>query len=264
MRSRSRLCLDLKNGKGTLVVPLATMRVEVKDCYLTELRVEKGKLTFVGPGGPSETDYVWAEITELCCHDNLLQSLPPLPSRLKKLCCSGNQLTSLPLLPEGLEEIDCHRNQLTSLPPLPEGVMWVYCRDNLLQSLPLLPKGLKELYCYGNRLTSLPSLPRGLEKLFCQSNLLRSLPPLPESLEELSCRSNLLGTLPPLPKGLLGLGCSDNPFSEGVDPGLVPPPLRDCVPKKAYDLYFEFTALHKERLDKVLLGVTGAPIKGSG
>lgn len=196
------------------------MRVDVSGLYLTELRVSKeGKLIKIGPYGPSETDYVWSEITKLQCSFNRLTSLPSLPKGLKKLNCSYNHLTSLPPLPEGMRTLECSKNQLTSLPSLPEG--------------------LGRLECSYNQLTSLPSLPEGLGELYCSENLLAS--------------------LPSLPGGMRVFGCSNNPFDQGVDIESVPLRFRGSVPLETYGLYVALLDQRKEQFRKMLLALPGRP-----
>ena len=144
------------------------------------------------------------------CSENLLTTLPALPSGLETLECSNNQLTALPALPSGLETLNCRYNQLTTLPALPTGLETLDCCANSLASLPILPSGLKKLNFSANKLTTLPTLPSGLESLYCGSTLLSSLPALPSGLKEFSCSMSQLTTLPALPPDLETLFCYNN------------------------------------------------------
>jgi len=129
-------------------------------------------------------------LSDLCCGDNKLSSLPVLPENLGILCCPNNNLTSLPVLPDNLNGLECSHNELTSLPVLPKNLTELYCRNNNLRSLPFLPENLQILYCDRNKLTSLPVLSKNLIYLYCYNNNLTSFPILPENLKELSYFKN--------------------------------------------------------------------------
>jgi len=53
----------------------------------------------------------------LYCYDNVLTSLPPLPTTLTQLHTQNNQLLSLPALHNGLQLILFKDNRISSLPP---------------------------------------------------------------------------------------------------------------------------------------------------
>lgn len=150
----------------------------------------------------------------LFCNNNLLTSLPVLPSSLIQLNCQSNQLTSLPTLPSSLTLIHCATNQLTTLPALPSTLSILYCSGNQLTSLPTLPSQLEVLHTGENQLTTLPPLPPSLTFLDCTNNLITSLPALPGSLTNLQCRSNQLTSLPVLPAPLYHLNCKSNQLTQ--------------------------------------------------
>jgi uncharacterized repeat protein (TIGR01451 family) len=145
-----------------------------------------------------------------CSYNQLINSLPNLPSLLIDLKCNNNQLTSLPALPNNLTTFDCYDNQLSSLPNLPNSLISLNCGINQLNSLPALPNSLINLSCYVNQLLSLPDLPNSLAALSCEANQLTTLPVLPNSLTSLLCGGNQLSSLPNLPSSLDVLNCCDN------------------------------------------------------
>ncbi len=108
----------------------------------------------------------------LYCSNNLLISLPPLPSLLTVLGCDYNQITSLPSLPNTLTDLECYDNSLTSLPILPSSLLTLSCSYNQLTSLPPLPNSLQTLDCLSNQLTNLPTLPNSINVVQCCFNLL--------------------------------------------------------------------------------------------
>ena len=158
----------------------------------------------------------FSSLTNLFCHTNRLESLPEaLPPRLTQLECSENMLTSLPTLPSGLITLSCWDNQLVSLPELPSSLYDLRCASNRLTALPeILPSGLTELWCGGNQLNSLPSLPNSLKFISCSDNQLAALPALPTDLVTLVCPSNRLTLLPALPQSLNRLYCNNNWLTE--------------------------------------------------
>ena len=89
------------------------------------------------------------------------------------------------ILPRTLKVLCCGENRLSSLPPLPEGLQVLICSYNKIEQLPLLPSTLKVLHCGSNHLTYLPPLPKGIMRLICTDNYITNLPPLPISLKEL-------------------------------------------------------------------------------
>ncbi len=168
-------------------------------------------------------------LTNLYCNNNILTSLPALPSKLTTLSCSNNKLTSLPQLPSSLTFLDCGKNNFTSLASLPSSLTTFHCYNNKLSSLPTLPSSLITLVCYKNYLTTLPNLPLSLSTLSCRYNSITSLPVLPSSLTtfycsgnkltaitipqsliDLQCDQNILASLPPLPSSLTILFCQNN------------------------------------------------------
>jgi uncharacterized repeat protein (TIGR01451 family) len=163
-------------------------------------------------------------LNNLNCLDNLLTSLPTLPSNLIFLDCNSNQLANLPTLPAGLQTLNCNANRLTSLPTLPPTLQTVNCYTNQLISLPALPPTLRDLYCYNNQLTGLPTLPATLQNLECSTNQLTNLPTLPAALQRLYCVFNQLTSLPTLPPTLQALGCFNNQLTSLPT---LPPTLQD-------------------------------------
>ena len=147
----------------------------------------------------------------LNCSNNILTSLPTLPTTLTQLDFSHNNFSSCPVLPPMLRILNCSNNPLSSLPHiLPDTLQSLACQNNLLTILPTLPTGLQTLGCPNNQLTSLPDLPSTLQTLSCGANLLTSLPTLPSGLVELDCGNNHLTTLPTLPNSITVLYCYIN------------------------------------------------------
>jgi hypothetical protein len=168
----------------------------------------------------------------LYCNNNLLTSLPPLPTTLIQLYAYNNQLLSLPTLHNGLKLIHFTGNRVSTLPPLPntlehfEGgnnsygllpellppsLKFLLCANVGLRTLPKFPDSIEELYIQANRLSELPTkLPNSLVNFDCENNRFTSLPTLPQSLKFLSCRSNLLTNLPTLHEGLIRINTEFN------------------------------------------------------
>jgi hypothetical protein len=148
-----------------------------------------------------------------------LETVPPLPSDLKRLKVNHNQLSALPEhLPVGLQWINANGNELSALPEhLPANLQEFYISDNELTALPEhLPAGLQVLYVNHNQLSALPEhLPAGLQELDASNNQLSSLPEhLPAGLQTIDVGDNQLSSLPLC---LLNVGgsvdLSNNPLS---------------------------------------------------
>ncbi|MEI6523616.1 MAG: hypothetical protein WCO37_08980, partial [Bacteroidota bacterium] len=178
------------------------------------------------PALPSTLSYLDCSITQLnslpalpssldslYCRENHLSSLSILPSSLKYLDCYGNDLSSLPVLPSSLTYLNCQYNQLTSLPSFPSTLTFLNCAYNQLSSLPTLPNSLEKLWCSYNQLSSMPALPSSLTNIICNSNQLSSLPTLPSYLTYFNCKYNQLTSLPSFPSTLTYLDCSYNQLS---------------------------------------------------
>ncbi|TVR39254.1 MAG: T9SS C-terminal target domain-containing protein [Cryomorphaceae bacterium] len=155
-------------------------------------------------------------LTELWCNGNNLTSLPELPPNLTKLICFFNQLTAIPELPSTLTELRCHSNNIITIPQLPSALTQLWCAQNNLNSLPVLPESLTQLRCGENELTALPELPISLVELQCQYNSITWLPELPPSLSMLLCHSNSLNCLPTLPLSLTNSSTSN--FNISLNP----------------------------------------------
>jgi uncharacterized repeat protein (TIGR01451 family) len=152
-------------------------------------------------------------LQQLYCAENLLTSLPNLPSSLIYLRCDKNQLTSLPSLPFTLEYLFCSWNQLTYLPSLPP-LKHLECYNNQLTNLSSLPSfSLIELNCSYNQLTTLSFLSFSMKRLVCSHNQLTDILNLSPSLIVLECGYNQLTSIPALPSSLTGLGCGFNQIS---------------------------------------------------
>lgn len=119
-----------------------------------------------------------------------LQTLPELPSHIKKLCINNNNLTELPQLPTGLKELVVKDNQLTKLPDLPVKLEKINVSGNQLTCLSALPTSLQTLSADNNHLKELLTLPASLKQLSVNANKLESLPNLPDALEELHAIDN--------------------------------------------------------------------------
>ncbi|MCW3103008.1 MAG: hypothetical protein JWO09_1448 [Bacteroidetes bacterium] len=141
---------------------------------------------------------------------NLISTIPSLPSSILKLGLNYNLISTLPTLPGSLQDLDVNYNQLTVLPSLPPTLTGLSCTHNLLTNLPAIPALVSSLYCGSNQLPVLPPLSPNLSTLNCEDNQLSSLPPLPASLSYLNCRNNQLGSLPALPPDLFKLFCNNN------------------------------------------------------
>lgn len=152
----------------------------------------------------------FANLLQLNCSGNLLQTIPPLPPMLANLSCNNNQLGALPQLPSTLVILSCSQNALTYLPPLPTGLTTLYCSYNQLLELPALPSSLTNWNCSHNQLSFLPPLPPNITSVPCYNNLLTALPELPPNLNTLNCAHNLLQSLPTLPNSIQGVDFSYN------------------------------------------------------
>ncbi len=90
---------------------------------------------------------------------------------LQNLNCGDNMLTTLPTLPTGLVDLKCYQNQLTALPVLPNTLTTLHCHVNLLTALPTLKPGLVNLWCSGNSITELPTLPSSLISMIIDGSI---------------------------------------------------------------------------------------------
>ncbi len=142
--------------------------------------------------------------------NNLLKSLPELPSNLKYLNISNNSITSLNILPNSLDNLILDNNLITSISKLPENLKYLSVKSNKLTSLSELPKKLKSLTLDNNLIASISKLPENLTKFSASNNLLTSLPELPESLTQIILDNNLIKSLPNLPNNLIQLNISHN------------------------------------------------------
>jgi hypothetical protein len=69
-------------------------------------------------------------LSVLYCPNNVLTTLPTLPTRLNILNCENNQLDALPTLPASLQILICNNNKLTTLPEFPPELRTLTCRGN--------------------------------------------------------------------------------------------------------------------------------------
>lgn len=122
--------------------------------------------------------------------------------KLGMLYCSNNLLTSLPNLPSTLFQLSCSKNQIVSLPELPSSLKFLFCENNKLTTLPELPLLLEEIDCANNEITELPSLPSSLIYLDCKNNNLDCLPTLNNNLEYIRAAGNNVVCLPNKPAGI--------------------------------------------------------------
>jgi uncharacterized repeat protein (TIGR01451 family) len=173
-------------------------------------------------------------LKSLICSNNLLDSIPPLPSKLNYLNISANKFVTLPNnlpdslktfycsnnlitggiagLPDSLKTYDCSNNQITSITSVPPTLKVLGCSSNQLTSLPILPTSLVTL-SYQNNLIPPFTLPSNLEYLNCSNTSASFLPSLPSTLKELFCSKNQLTSLPSLPNTLTRLFCDHNVLS---------------------------------------------------
>lgn len=129
-----------------------------------------------------------------------INSLPELPTTIKKLHCSYTQLEYLPALPECLEVLDCMSVPLKELPRLPSNLKKMYCYYTNIQILPHLPPNLEALYCcFNESLHTIRNFSDSLKIIWCYHNpKLETIPELPSKLEELSCHTTPISSLPGL------------------------------------------------------------------
>ena len=145
----------------------------------------------------------FSKLVNFSCEENILTSLPSLPSTLKYLNCRDNRLSSLPSLPSGLTTLICDQNLLTALPTMPSSLQTLECENNRLSgTVNLCNLSLKSLQiknnpymttllCYNNALTSLNLAGcSALTAVHCNNNQLTSLSYLPTSLQHLYCNNN--------------------------------------------------------------------------
>jgi|GEM_PF-5858507 len=104
-------------------------------------------------------------VSECYISNNLLTSLPPLSlSQGMYLFCDYNQLTAFPPLNQvGL--LRANNNLLTSLPALPSTLWYLKVDSNFISCLPPLPNTLRRLEGLGGGYSCLPNLPDSLQLL---------------------------------------------------------------------------------------------------
>lgn len=181
----------------------------------------------------------FTSLLNLNCDNNLLSSLPTLPTSLTNLSCRNNFLSSLPSIHSGFQVITCSNNNLSSIPSLPAGFQELVCQGNNLSSLPGLPSSMIELNCSSNSISSLPGLPSNLVQLDCSSNLLTSIPSLPLTLTNLICNNNDISSLPiPSPFGALNVFlCQNNQLDFGdLEPYVFFVPILFADPQANFDI----------------------------
>ncbi len=139
------------DGTGTLIQPAAG--------NLTALNVSSKNISdLTGLSG-------FTGLTDFRCDQNLITTMPTLPTGLTFFSCGANQLSSLPTLPTGLSVLYCYQNLLTALPAFPTSLAFLSCPANQITIMPPLPTGMGTVYCQNNQITSLPILPTGLQNL---------------------------------------------------------------------------------------------------
>lgn len=147
----------------------------------------------------------------LRCSTNLLDSLPtPLPPSIHTIYCDNNHIQFLPNLPVSISIFDCSYNVIDTLDTIPPFAQSFNCSNNSIDSLPALPSSLQYLNYSNNNIANNQTLPLGLEYLDCSSNPLYVLPTLNPSLKSLHCSFNFLSSLPNLPNNLQSLWCNNN------------------------------------------------------
>jgi len=197
-----------------------------------------------------------------------LETLPPLPSNLRRLKCYRNSLTSLEGLPKGLKQIWCNSNTLETLKGLPDGLLFISCADNEnLNSIEDIPDSVRTIRLGDcSEVTTIQSLPSNLEYLdiWCMGGLskieafpsklkeldisethslwtLKTLPAFPESLKSVNIFMTTINKLPELPNGLESLYVVDNYITEL-------PPLPASLRRVVFeDIHYEDT-IKKESL----------------
>ena len=107
----------------------------------------------------------FSKLTKLSCYNNLLTTLPSLPSTIQELYCSNNKFTQLVISHyKSLRYINISNNtSLTSL----------LCNDDALTGIDLSGcTALTVLHCGSNQFTSLPTLPTNLKYIHFDDNKL--------------------------------------------------------------------------------------------
>ncbi len=164
-------------------------------------------------------------LTYLSVENNLLNSLPPLPSTLAYLDYDSNNITVFPVLPSNLGDLRCDGNNISYIPSIPPNLFSFFCGNNLLTSLPNLPNNLRYFGCDNNLLTTLPALPNSLEQFTFTNNFyLSCLPLLPNSIYYFQDSLTGVTCLPNIPSGLstslpicsIGSSCEPNPTASGL------------------------------------------------
>ncbi|MFM2269400.1 MAG: hypothetical protein RL757_2841 [Bacteroidota bacterium] len=114
-----------------------------------------------------------ASLTNLNVSTKTITSLAGLEgfTSLQILNCGDNMLTTLPTLPTTLLNLQCYQNQLTVLPVLPNTLTTLHCHVNLLTALPTLKPGLVNLWCSGNSITELPTLPNTMTSMIMDASI---------------------------------------------------------------------------------------------
>jgi Leucine-rich repeat (LRR) protein len=103
-----------------------------------------------------------------CSQNNIetLSILPEKLKKLYCWSCKINILPKR--LPLDLHYFYCQNNMLRTLPDLPSGLVEFSCSNNLLVKIPILPDGIIRISIEGNRMTCLPELPNTLEQVSIQ------------------------------------------------------------------------------------------------
>lgn len=171
------------------------------------------------------------EIT-LSGQNNVLSSIPPLPSGLKVYIRSylpnlpaetslpstleyysiaGSNIIDVAPLPSTLKDLDLSGNLSLNMPTFPAGLERLVIQDMNLTSLPVLPNSLHTLRAGYNDFTSLNAFPVNLKSLYvdgCSS--LTTIENLPNNLLYLAAYSCALTSIDYIPNSVYGINLSHN------------------------------------------------------
>jgi len=134
-----------------------------------------------------------------------LETLPPLPSSLRRLKCDSNLLTSLNGLPKGLRILKCSATWVVNFKGLPKGLLSIECIDNdSLVSIDDIPDSVRYIKLEScDYIKKINHLPVNLEKfIFWHAARLKHISYFPLKLRELSIGETSLNIIPILPNSL--------------------------------------------------------------
>ena len=135
-------------------------------------------------GGISELLHIPDQLEVLHCRDNLLVTLPNLPSELRELDATSNLLTKIHLQAcHSLETLLLSHNELTVLENIPATIKSLKCDHNRLETLDVNHcKQLHTLHCQENMSLTLKEIPESVIHGHYPDKIIQSIIPLKDTL----------------------------------------------------------------------------------